>query len=82
MEIPWQQIQPETLRSMIEEYVTRDGTDYGAREADFETKIRQVMRLLNLKKLRLVFDPETESCDFRDELKSSTNSPIVVSHFN
>jgi len=68
MDIPWEELQPETLRSMIEEYVTRDGTDYGVAEADFETKIRQVQRLLSSKKLKIVFDAETESCDFREVL--------------
>jgi uncharacterized protein YheU (UPF0270 family) len=68
MDIPWEELQPETLRSMTEEYVTRDGTDYGIAEADFQTKIRQVQKLLNSKRLKIVFDAETESCDFREVL--------------
>jgi uncharacterized protein len=66
MDIPWQELQPETLRALIEEFVTRDGTDYGEREASFETKVRQVRQLLETGKIKLVFDPETESCDLRE----------------
>lgn len=66
MDIPWQQLQPETLRSLISEYVSRDGTDYGLREASQETKIEQVNRLLKEGKVKVVFDPETESCDIRE----------------
>ena len=68
MDIPWQQIEPETLRAIIEEFVTRDGTDYGKIEASHETKIKQVHQLLIDRKIKLVFDPETESCDLREVL--------------
>lgn len=68
MDIPWQKLQPETLQSLVEEYVTRDGTDYGFQEAQYETKIRQVYTLLKSGKIKIVFDPETESCDFREVL--------------
>lgn len=66
MDIPWQELQPETLRALIEEFVTRDGTDYGEKEAAFETKVRQVHQLLVEGKIKIVFDPETESCDLRE----------------
>ena len=66
MDIPWQELQPTTLRSLIEEYVTRDGTDYGAREADFESKIEQVHTLLRKGKIKIVYDAQLESCDLRE----------------
>jgi uncharacterized protein YheU (UPF0270 family) len=70
VDVPWQQLRPETLRALIEEFVSRDGTDYGAREADFETKVRQVRRLLESGQAKVVFDPETESCDIRERVGS------------
>ena len=66
MDIPWQKIQADTLTSLIDEFVTRDGTDYGSREASHETKIEQVRDLLKTGKIKIVFDPETESCDLRE----------------
>ena len=66
MIIPWQELQPATLRAVIDEFVTRDGTDYGAKESDHETKIKQVYQLLKDGKIRVVFDEETESCDIRE----------------
>ena len=39
MEIPHQQLSDEALLSVIEEYISREGTDYGHREYSFEEKI-------------------------------------------
>ena len=50
MDIPWQQLQPETLHSLIEEFITRDGTDYGEKEAEHESKIKQIYHLRSLAK--------------------------------
>jgi uncharacterized protein YheU (UPF0270 family) len=66
MDIPYQELQPETLRALIEEFITREGTDYGEREARHETKIEQVYTLLRAGKIKIVFDPETQSCDLRE----------------
>ena len=68
MDIPWQQLQSETLRALIEEFVSRDGTDYGARERTFESKVEQVHELLRKGHIKVIFDPETESCDLREVL--------------
>ncbi len=56
-----EQLSPEALRGLVEEFVTRDGTDYGAVEAGVEEKIAQVLRQLESGEARIVFDPETES---------------------
>jgi uncharacterized protein YheU (UPF0270 family) len=66
MDIPWEALQADTLRALVEEFVSREGTDYGARELDFETKVQAVYRLLREKKAKIVFDAETESCDIRE----------------
>lgn len=58
------------LRGVIEEFVSREGTDYGP-EVSFETKVAQVRRQLESGIAVIVFDPESESCTLvtRDELK-------------
>jgi uncharacterized protein YheU (UPF0270 family) len=52
-------LSPEALRGLVEEFVTRDGTDYGAVECSVEAKIAEVIAQLASGEARLVFDPET-----------------------
>ncbi len=63
MEIPLDQLSREALRSVVEEFVTRDGTDYGAVERSVDDKIEHVMRQLDAGEARIVFDPETETAN-------------------
>jgi uncharacterized protein YheU (UPF0270 family) len=46
LKIPYDQLNPETLHGIFEEFVTRDGTDYGEIEVSLETKISQVLSQL------------------------------------
>jgi len=62
VKIPYEQLSPEALHGVIEEFVTRDGTDYGEVEVPLETKIAQVMAQIRSGKAVIVFDQETESC--------------------
>ena len=61
-----------TLDSLIEEFVTRDGTDYGAEEYSLEQKKRQILTQLERGDIFLTFDQETESCAFlsKEEARS------------
>ena len=63
IELSPDQLSSEALRRLIEEFVTRDGTDYGASEASLEGKIEQVRAQLASGEARLVFDPETETAN-------------------
>ena len=56
-------LSPEALRGLIEEFVMRDGTDYGGIERSVEEKVAQVMAELASGRSRLVFDPETETAN-------------------
>ena len=62
VKIPYDQLSPEALQGVVEEFVTRDGTDYGEVEVPLETKIAQVLAQLKSGKAVIVFDQETESC--------------------
>ncbi|MBC7661868.1 MAG: YheU family protein [Chitinophagaceae bacterium] len=62
MQIPIESISPETLKRVVEEFVTREGTDYGVSANDLQTKVEQVLRLLKKGDALLCFDTETESC--------------------
>jgi uncharacterized protein YheU (UPF0270 family) len=63
LKIPYDQLNPETLNGVIEEFVTREGTDYGEIEVSLETKISQVLGQLKSGKAVIVFDQDSETCD-------------------
>ena len=63
MEIPFDRLSPEVLRGVIEEYVSREGTDYGTHEHSLDEKVEDVMRQLQRGTAAIVFNPEDESCD-------------------
>ena len=62
IKIPYGQLSPEALQGVVEEFVTRDGTDYGEVEVSLETKIAQVMNQLKSGTAVIVFDQKTETC--------------------
>ena len=61
MLIPHRQISAEALQGLIEEFVTREGTDYGEIEARLAEKVAQVGRQLESGAAVIVFEPETGS---------------------
>lgn len=54
-------LSPDALRGVVESFVNREGTDYGAVERTLEEKVSDVMRQLERGEARIVFDRETES---------------------
>lgn len=61
--IPHRELSAEALRSVLESFVLREGTDYGAREVSLDQKVAQVLRQLERGEAQIVFDPELESID-------------------
>ena len=61
IEVPADEIAPETLRNLAEEFVTRDGTDYGAVEKTLDEKVDALMRQLELGEAKIFFDTESET---------------------
>ncbi|KFK93055.1 MULTISPECIES: YheU family protein [unclassified Serratia (in: enterobacteria)] len=55
MIIPWQQLEPATLDSLIESFVLREGTDYGEHERSLEQKVDDVRRQLKSGEIVLVW---------------------------
>ena len=66
MQIPHDRLAPETLTALIKEFVNRDGTDYGEREASEQSKVQQVRAQLDRGTVVVVFDSESETCDLLD----------------
>ncbi len=61
MLIPQEMLEPETLTRLIEDFVTRDGTDNGD-ETPLETRVARVRRALDKGEAVIVFDVESEQC--------------------
>ncbi|MCW7554151.1 YheU family protein [Endozoicomonas gorgoniicola] len=60
MIIPYKDIEPDTLNNLIEEFVTRDGTDNGY-DQPLEQKIESVLKQLQQGEVVVVFDPNLAS---------------------
>lgn len=56
IEVPFEQINPDTLRSMIEEFVTREWSSLSDDGYSLEEKVNQVRKQLKAGKVRVVFD--------------------------
>lgn len=61
MIIPCEQLEADTLRRLVEDFVTRDGTDNGDDTA-LEERVRRVQRALDRREAFIVFDPLSEQC--------------------
>jgi uncharacterized protein len=59
--IPVNKLSPEALQGVINEFISRDGTDYGEMEVSPETNFRQVKDKLETGSAVLIFDDETET---------------------
>ena len=63
MEIPHNQVPEQTLLAIIEEFISREGTDYGHREYTLAEKVEKVKSQLLNGEIKLLFDSETSSCN-------------------
>jgi uncharacterized protein YheU (UPF0270 family) len=63
VEVPYEQLEPETLENLIREFVTRDGTDWGEVDGALEIKVGQVMGQLRRGQARVVFDLKSETAN-------------------
>lgn len=61
VEVPLDALSADALRGVVEEFVNREGTDYGWRERTLDEKVRDVMRQLERGEAVILFDPESRS---------------------
>jgi len=59
MRIPHAELSPTALRGVVQEFVTRDGTDHSS----VEQRIEAVLRQLDAGRVEVHFDEETETCN-------------------
>ncbi|MBS3799292.1 MULTISPECIES: YheU family protein [unclassified Pseudoalteromonas] len=55
MIIPYQELSKEALTNLIEQFILREGTDYGETEVDKATKIEQVLGLIKSGEALIVY---------------------------
>jgi uncharacterized protein YheU (UPF0270 family) len=61
--IPHEKLSPEALRGLIEEVVTRNGTDNGYIQATLEQNVAMVMAQLQRKEVVVVYDERTRTAN-------------------
>ncbi len=61
MHIPYQSLSAEALRAVIEEFVTREGTDYGHADHSLAVKCDAVRRQLQAGRAVIDWDPRTRT---------------------
>ncbi|MDZ4783710.1 MAG: YheU family protein [Planctomycetia bacterium] len=59
MRVPHKQLSPSALRAVVEEFVTRDGTDDSA----VERRVEEVLHQLDFGKVVVHFDMRTKTCN-------------------
>ena len=64
IEIPYDQINADTLQRMIQEFVSRDGADWADAGCALEDKVEQVLQQLKNKKVKIVFDQMSQTANF------------------
>lgn len=63
MLIPVEQLSEEALQGLIEEFVTRDGTDYGDHEISLAEKVAQVRQQLESGDAVILFSQSKGVCN-------------------
>jgi uncharacterized protein len=63
--IPLSELSADALNAIIEEFVSREGTDYGEGNFELEAKCAAVRRQLERGEAEICFDPASETIDIR-----------------
>lgn len=61
--VPHDELSTDALQGLIESFVLREGTEYGAHDVALADKVRAVLRQLERGEARIVFDADTQSVD-------------------
>jgi uncharacterized protein len=61
--VPYTELSEDALRGVLEAFVLREGTEYGARDFSLDEKVSHVLKQLRRGEAQIVFDPGTETVD-------------------
>lgn len=62
MIIPYHELSEEALQALVEDFVTRDGTDYGEVEMSMQEKSEYLLALLKKGDLLITYNEDMQSC--------------------
>jgi uncharacterized protein YheU (UPF0270 family) len=63
VEVPTSQLAEQTLLALLEEFASRDGTDYGVKELTLDEKVGRLRGQLEASRIMLVYDSDSEQWD-------------------
>lgn len=61
--VPPQRLPGDILQALLEDYASRDGTDYGEREFTLEQKVQMLQSQLQNGDLQILYDADSEQWD-------------------
>ncbi|MDG1204043.1 MAG: YheU family protein [Pseudomonadales bacterium] len=62
MVVPWSSLSEDALTGIIEDFVSREGTEYGASDISLGQKVQQIRYQLECGDASIVYDAEHLSC--------------------
>lgn len=82
--IPHRSLSEQALYGVVEEFINRDGTDYGEFELSLQQKVYKLMEQINRDKVFIVYDDETESTSIlsREQLVDLGINPLNDEELN
>ena len=63
VDVPYEQITPTTLRTLIEEFVSREWSELADSGYTHDQKVEQVMQQLRNRSAKIVYDLTSETCN-------------------
>ena len=76
IKIPFEELSSEALQGLLEEYVSREGTDYGHTSYSLAQKVAAVKLQLETGKAVIVFDPGSSTCNIVPQQDLPPNSRL------
>lgn len=61
--VPYERLNPDTLRNMIEEFVSREWSELADSGYSLDRKVAQVLEQLQSGRVQVVYDLTSESCN-------------------
>ena len=75
--IPFEQVSPAALDGILEEFITREGTNYGFYEYSVTEQLSKAKLMLVQGKVSIVFDAVLERCHIIDERQLADLQTLV-----
>ena len=72
IEVPTSALAEPTLLALLEEFASRDGTDYGLNELSLDKKVDRLREQLNASRIMLMFDSDSEQWDLVERDSAQT----------